>query len=395
MPVKFVLAAYGSRGDTEPCIAVAGELRRRGHDVRTAVTVPPDLRAYVESAGLVTEPYGRDWQELLSDEDFTRVLQNPMSAIPQAVEYVAQVVTEKTATLISLADGADLLVAGMTEQEAVAKVAEYYRVPLAALHFFPPQILHQGSPRERLATQSDLEQRRALGLPDEPPQSSQTLEIQAYDEICVPGLAAGWADSADRRPFVGALTLQLPTDSDEDVLSWISGGSPPVYFGFGSMPIAAPNDTVAVISAACARVDVRALICLGPNYADGLSDSGQVNVVREVNHAAVFPACRAAVHHGGAGTTAAGLRAGVPNLVLWGGLDQPVWAASVAHLEVGFGRPFSESTLDSLSADLSAILTPRYAIRAHTVAQQMTSPSESLTRAADLLEEAATLSRQG
>jgi vancomycin aglycone glucosyltransferase len=396
MPVKFVLAAYGSRGDTEPCIAVAGELRHRGHDVRVAVTVPPDLRAYVESAGLVTEPYGRDWQELLSDEDFTRMLQDPMSAIPQAVEYVAQVVTEKTATLVSLADGADLLVAGMTEQEAVAKVAEHYRVRWAALHFFPPQILHRRSPRERAATRSDLEQRRALGLPDEPPHSSRALEIQAYDEICIPGLAAGWgADSADRRPFVGALTLQLSTDADEDVLSWISRGSSPVYFGFGSMPIAAPNDTVAVISAACARVDVRALICLGPNYADGLSDSGQVNVVREVNHAAVLPACRAAVHHGGAGTTAAGLRAGVPNLVLWSGLDQPVWATSVAHLEVGFGRPFSESTLDSLSADLSAILAPRYAVRAKAVAQQMTLPSESLTRAADLLEEAAILSRQG
>jgi vancomycin aglycone glucosyltransferase len=395
MPVKFVLAAYGSRGDTEPCIAVAGELRHRGHDVQMAVTVPRDLRAYVESAGLVTEPYGRDWQELLGDEDFTRMLQNPTSAIPQAVEYVAQVVTEKTATLVSLADGADLLVAGMTEQEAVANVAEYFRVPLAALHFFPPQILHQGSSRERLATRSDLEQRRALGLPDEPPHSSRALEIQTYDEICVPGLAAGWADSADRRPFVGALTLQSPTDTDEDVLSWISGGSPPVYFGFGSMPIAAPNDTVAVISAACARVDVRALICLGSNYPEGLSNSGQVKVVREVNHAAVFPACRAAVHHGGAGTTAAGLRAGVPNLVLWSGLDQPVWAASVAYLEVGFGSSFSESTLDSLSADLTAILAPRYAIRAKAVAQQMTLPSESLARAADLLEEAATLSGQG
>ena len=393
--MKFVLAAYGSRGDTEPCIAVAGELRRRGHDVRMAVTVPRVLRAYVESAGLVTEPYGRDWQELLGDQDFTHMLQNPLSAIPQAVEYVAQVVKEKTATLVSLAYGADLLVAGMTEQEAAATVAEYYRAPLAALHFFPTQILQQGSPRERVSTQSDLEQRRALGLPDEPPHSGRALEIQAYDEICMPGLAAGGADSADRRPFVGALTLQLPTDTDENVLSWISGGSPPVYFGFGSMPIAAPNDTVAVISAACARVDVRALICLGPDYVDGLSNSDRVKVVREVNHGAVFPACRAVVHHGGAGTTAAGLRAAVPNLVLWGGLDQPAWGASVADLEVGIGRPFSESTLDSLSADLSAILTPRYAIRAKAVARQMTLPSESLARAADLLEEAATSGRQG
>jgi UDP:flavonoid glycosyltransferase YjiC (YdhE family) len=75
---------------------------------------------------------------------------------------------------------------------------------------------------------------------------------------------------------------------------------------------------------------------------------------------------------------------------LWSGLDQPVWAASVAHLEVGFGRRFSESTLDSLTADLREILTPQYAIRAQAVARQMVSPAESLNRAADLLEEAAT-----
>ncbi len=370
--MKFVLAAYGSRGDTEPCIAVAGELQRRGHDVRTAVTVPPELRAYVESAALVTEPYGRDWQELLGDENFTRMLQNPMSAIPQAVDYVAQVVTEKSAALMSLADGADLLIAGMTEQEPAANVADCHGIPLAALHFFPPQILRQASSPGPVGTQSD-----------------PVLEIQAYDEICIPGLAAGWADSADRRPFVGALTLQLPTDADEEVLSWISGGSPPVYFGFGSMPVAAPNDTVAVISAACARLDARALICLGPNYVEGEWDSGLVKVVREVNHAAVFPACRAVVHHGGAGTTAAGLRAGVASLVLWSGLDQPVWAASVAHLGVGFGRRFLESTLDSLSADLRQILSPQYAIRAEAVAQQMIPPAEALARAADLLEEAA------
>jgi vancomycin aglycone glucosyltransferase len=371
VPVKFVLAAYGSRGDTEPCIAVAAELQRRGHDVRTAVTVPPELRAYVESAALVTEPYGRDWQELLGDENFTRMLQNPMSAIPQAVDYVAQVGTEKNTALMSLADGADLLIAGMTEQEPAASVADCHRIPLAALHFFPAQILRQSSPGP-VRTQSD-----------------PVLEIQAYDESCIPGLAAGWADSADRRPFVGALTLQLPTDADEEVLSWIAGGSPPVYFGFGSMPVAAPDDTVAVISAACARVDTRALICLGSNYVDRGMDSELIKVVREVNHAAVLPACRAVVHHGGAGTTAAGLRAGVASLVLWSGLDQPVWAASVTHLGVGFGRRFSESTLDSLSADLRAILSPQYAIRAEAVAQQMISPAEALARAADLLEEAA------
>src|ERR1700722_15479822 len=89
--MRIVVAAYGSRGDVEPAIAVGTELLRRGHDVRMAATVPPEMRAYVESAGLVSVPYGRDWQELLGDEDFTRMLQDPVSAVPQAVEYVAQV----------------------------------------------------------------------------------------------------------------------------------------------------------------------------------------------------------------------------------------------------------------------------------------------------------------
>ena len=107
-------------------------------------------------------------RELLGDEDFTRMLQNPVSAIPQAVEYVAQVVAEKNATLVSLTDDADLLVAGMTEQVPAANVAEYRRIPLAALHFFPSQILQPGSPQGGATTHADRAQRQALGLPEEP-----------------------------------------------------------------------------------------------------------------------------------------------------------------------------------------------------------------------------------
>ena len=50
-----------------------------------------------------------------------------------------------------------------------------------------------------------------------------------------PGLAAEWAKWDGRRPFVGALTLELPTDADEEVASWIAAGTPPIYFGFGSI----------------------------------------------------------------------------------------------------------------------------------------------------------------
>jgi vancomycin aglycone glucosyltransferase len=392
--MKFVVAGYGTRGDVEPCIAVASELLRRGHDVSMAVTVPPDTLAFVKSAGLAAVPYGRDWQAMLSDGDFVRMLQNPIGAIPQAIEHIAQVWAEKSTTLMSLANGADLLVAGMTEQGVAANVADHYRIPLAALHFFPPQILERES-QGSMTKQAEHAQRRALGLPKETGPSTRPLEIQAYDELCVPGLAAEWAEGDGRRPFVGALTLELPTDADDEVLSWIAAGPPPVYFGFGSTPVAASADMVAVISAACAQLGERALICSATSDFTHIPHVDHVKVVGAVNYAAIFAACRAVVHHGGAGTTAAGMRAGIPTLILWTKSDQPVWAAAVTRLKVGSVRHFSATTPKSLVADLRSILTPQCTTRAREVATQMTKPAESLTSTADLLEDAARQGRFG
>jgi UDP:flavonoid glycosyltransferase YjiC (YdhE family) len=215
------------------------------------------------------------------------------------------------------------------------------------------------------------------------------LEIQTYDELCLPGPAAEWLEPGGRRPFVGSLTLELPTNGDDEVLSWIADGTPPIYFGFGSTPVSSPAETVAVISAACEQLGERALICSGANDFTGVPLFDHVKVVRAMNYAAVFPACRAVVHHGGSGTTAAGLRAGVPSLILWTVWDQPMWAAAVEQMKVGAGRAFSDSTLDSLVADLRTVLTPHCAARAREVAAQMSKPAESVARSAELLEEAA------
>ena len=109
-----------------------------------------------------------------------------------------------------------------------------------------------------------------------------------------------------------------------------------------------------------------------------------------MNHSAVFPACRAVVHHGGAGTTAAGMRAGVPTLILWIGAEQPIWGAQVVkRLKIGSARRFLATTHKSLVTDLRRILAPQYAGRAREIASQMTKPADSVTLAADLLEDRA------
>ncbi|HYB35234.1 MAG TPA: nucleotide disphospho-sugar-binding domain-containing protein, partial [Mycobacterium sp.] len=222
-----------------------------------------------------------------------------------------------------------------------------------------------------------------------------SLEIQAYDEVCFPGLAAEWAKWDGRRPFVGALTMELPTDADEEVASWIAAGTPPIFFGFGSIPVKSPADTLAVISAACAQLGERALVCSGWTDFSHVALFEHVKVVGAMNYAAAFPACRAVVHHGGAGTTAAGLRAGVPTLILSTDLDQTLWGARVKRLKVGTARRFSSTTRESLVADLRTILAPQYVTRAREIATRMTKPAESIAAAADLLEDFARSRRCG
>jgi vancomycin aglycone glucosyltransferase len=395
--VKFVVAGYGSRGDVEPCVAAAVELLRRGHDVSLAV--PPNMLDFVESVGLAGVAYGPDSREEMNPGSALlgniapNMMQNPLSVVPDVVEHVTQVKVAKGATLTALAEGADLVLASFNEQGVAANVAEYYGIPAAAVHIFPEQIWSSGWLFSLMTQVAEDAQRRELGLPEATEPAPVSLKIQAYDELCLPRLSAEWEDQGGQRPFVGALTLEEPTDADEDVLSWIAAGTPPIYFGLGSTPIKAPDDPFTMVTSACAQLGERVLICTGPNDFIGSPHPDHVKVVKAVNHAAIFPACRAVIQHGGSGTTAAVLRAGIPTLILWFWMDQPLWAAAVEHLKVGFGRPFSQTTVETLVTDLTTILAPRYAAAASEVATRMTKSAESRSRASDLLEAAARHSR--
>ena len=422
--MKFVLAFYGTRGDVEPGVAVGRELLRRGHDVRMAVS--PDLVGFAEAAGLAAVACGPDAQAVLDvHRDFWTCffrnfwkVQDLIRLWREVWEPIIQCGEEVSTTLTSLADGADLLFTGAIGEQLAVNVAEYYDIPLATLHIFPMRANGQllpflPAPLIRSAmTMSEwlgwpmtkkLEdaQRRELGLPKATGPSPRritergSLEIQAYDEVCFPGLAAEWAKWDGRRPLVGALTMELPTDADDEVASWIAAGTPPIYFGFGSIRVASPADTLAMISAACAQLGERALVCAGSSDFSHVPHFEHVKVVGAVNYAAAFPACRAVVHHGGVGTTAASLRAGVPTLILSTLLDQMLWGTRVKRLKVGTARRFSSTTRKSLVADLRRILAPQYVTRAREIATRMTSSADSVAAAADLLEDFARLRRVG
>ncbi|WAC89474.1 glycosyltransferase [Mycobacterium sp. Aquia_213] len=408
--MKFALASYGTRGDIEPSTAVGRELQRRGHEVRLAV--PPNLVSLVDSAGLETVAYGPDQQEGFWDVDFLGKfwkIREVIDSWRKTQELLTVSLAEMSKTLVTLAGGVDLLFSGPGFPQVPANVAEYYGIPFATMHYFPMLPNGQLSPGapaplvrtamkvldwpQRFVTKkAEDAQRRDLGLPKATGPAPRritargSLEIQAYDQACFPGLASEWAKWGDQRPFVGTLTIEMSTEADDEVASWIAAGTPPIFFGFGSTAVKSPVETVQMIGAACAQLGERALVCSGWSDFSDVRPVDHVKVVGPVNYATVFPACRAVVHHSGAGTTAAGLRAGVPTLSLWSLGDQRIWAGQVKRLKVGTARPFSATTQETLVGDLREILAPDYVTRAREIATRMTTPAESAAKTADLLE---------
>ncbi|MDA4110868.1 glycosyltransferase [Mycolicibacterium holsaticum] len=423
--MKFVLACHGARGDVEPSIVIGRELLRRGHDV--SIAVPPNMISFAEEAGLKAVGYGQDSRFMIDAqrEYWTCFFRIPwkMKDLDRLGREIGEIVrecwtVEATSALASLADGADMVIAGYGFEQFAANVAEYYDIPLATLHFFPlrangkvlpflPGLLGRAAMTayEWMSWSGPLKQveaaqRRELGLPEArtpwPHRMAQqgALEIQCYDDVVVPGLAAEWAKWGGQRPFTGTLTLESPTDSGEEVASWIAAGTPPIFFGFGGVPVGSPADTIAVISAVCSQLGERALVGAGATDFSEVPNPEHVKVVGQVNYSTVFPTCRAVVHHGGAGTIAACMRAGVPQVSLWTLPDQSLRTAQLKRLKVGTGRRFSSITVESLVKDLRRVMGPQYRTRAQALATQMTTPTESAAAAADLVERAVRTSRE-
>lgn len=179
--------------------------------------------------------------------------------------------------------------------------------------------------------------------------------------------------------------MELHSEPNEELESWIAAGTPPIYFGFGSTPVKRPSN--ARHDLRCLRTARRASLIYSPAAnSTRIRHADHVKRVGLVNYSTILPKCRAVVHHGGAGTTAAGLRAGMPTLILWDVADQPIWAGAVQRLKVGSAKRFTNITRGSLLKELRSILAPECAARAREISTRMTRPTAAVTAAADLLE---------
>ncbi|MFI7536786.1 glycosyltransferase [Streptosporangium sp. NPDC049376] len=382
--MRVVLSTYGSRGDVEPLVALAVRLREHGVEVRVCAPPDEDFARRLAGVGVPLVPVGPSARALTT------------AAPPSAGDLprrAAEVIAGQFEALVPAAEGCDALVAtGMMPAAAGAlSVAERLGVPSVSVTFqqltlpspyhaplaypgrpFPPEVTDR-------RTRWDLDARNINELFGEALNVNRTAaglppvdDVRGYVVGERPWLATDpvldpWRETPELDVVqTGAWTLPDERPLPAELTAFLDAGEPPVYVGFGSMPMRSVK-AEAVVEAVRAR---GRRVVLARGWADLAPIGGRDDcfVVGEVNHQALFARVAAVVHHGGAGTTTTATRAGAPQVVVPQAADQPYWAGRVAELGVGVAHDGPAPTAESLSAALGAILSPETRARATAVA---------------------------
>ncbi len=168
------------------------------------------------------------------------------------------------------------------------------------------------------------------------------LVLCAYSPLLVPR-PADWRENIHVTGF-WTLKHQEAWRPESDLVAFLQAGSAPIYIGFGSMNPYRPAETIAVVETALRQIGQRGILLVDKDISPSQKHSDILYLTNGVAHDWLFPQMQAIVHHGGAGTTAASLSAGVPTIIVPSISDQWFWGYQVARVGVG-PRPISRKSL--------------------------------------------------
>ncbi len=341
-PLRVVLASVGSRGDVQPMLALAQTLRARGHTV--LIAAPPNFAEWAGALGFEFAPLSEDIQAFLA-ENSDIMTGRPLKMLRVINIYFRKQIPLQAQQLVPICRGADVIVWGGLAL-CVPSVAEHLGLPelcvlysncvLPSSQHPPPNIPWHGLPRwintlfwninhllvDLLLRGFVNTMRAGLGLPPMARLRDHLLEagtvvIAADEELFPPD--PQWQG---RYPYVNYLFFDDPTPLDPELDAWQAAGEAPVYIGFGSMSGKGTDRIERILVEALAASGRRCLVDAGwAGLGAGALPTGWRSV-RGAPHAALFARVAVVVHHGGSGTTAQALRAGVPQVLLPLILDQ-------------------------------------------------------------------------
>jgi sterol 3beta-glucosyltransferase len=394
--MHIAIITIGSRGDVQPFIALGLGLIKAGHTVR--LVTHQDFEVFVKSYGLEFWPIRGNSQQLMGSQERRELSEkgNFVTTVRHMLKTAERAIREWMEDALAACQGMDLLIAGSVGLTVGSSVAENYHLPLLQAHVFPtaptrafpsvllPQTLpNLGGAFNLISSQLILQltwlgarpmlNRARKNILDLPPASfigtshlnpSKSFPVLYGFSPSVIPKPADWRaeDHVTGYWFLDPLADWTPPP---DLLNFLQDGSPPVYIGFGSMGNRDPAETTDLVLQALAKTHQRAILLSGWGGLQKTDLPAPVFMADSIPHAWLFARVAAVAHHGGAGTTAASLRAGVPSIVIPFTTEQAFWGQRVHNLGVGPAPiPRSKLTVDQLSQAIHEAVT-NTAMRQH------------------------------
>ncbi|KAJ5421323.1 Glycosyl transferase family 28 [Penicillium cf. griseofulvum] len=411
--LNIVIQIVGSRGDVQPFIALGNALQKHGHRVRIATHGV--FADFVHESGLEFYPIGGDPSELMAF-----MVKNP-GLIPQMKTLRDGEVQRKQAMVATMLDGcwrscieddpitkepfvADAIIANPPSfahvhcaQALSIPVHLMFTMPWSSTKAFPHPLANLNSssmdPRSaNWVSYGVVEWLTWQGLGDVINRWRNSIDLEPIPATEGPGLAETlkipytycWSPALVPKPrdwpghidVCGFFFRDPPSYSPPSELrEFLQNGSPPVYIGFGSIVVDDPQKLINTIVLAVVRAGVRAIISKGWSGLVG-SPNSNIYYIDDCPHEWLFQHVSAVIHHGGAGTTACGLKNGRPTAVVPFFGDQPFWGHMIARAGAGPKPiPFASLDFEKLTAAIRFCLTPEAREAARKVAFKMQTES--------------------
>lgn len=411
--MRISMLTIGSTGDVRPYVLLGRELKKRGHEITIAAFAP--FREMAEEAGLHFFPLSGDVMNVMNNLMKPGV--NGTGFLNQVEKSLKHILPTLLDDLMQSADGADAMCCTFFGSMFYS-IAEKYHIPCIQTQYFPmdPNGVTPISSAPRLNQSKSwnltsyklgyflislLEKRyltdwrKAQGLsvrkittkPDYTLQGHTIPVIYAISPLVMPR-PRRWGEHIHMSGFWWNDEPCI-YEPDPALADFLAKGDKPLYIGFGSMVSGNMSKTFTTVVKAVRAANLRAIISLGWNGEKlRMKNDDHVFFADHIPHDWLFKQVSAVVHHGGAGTTASGLRAGKPTLVIPFGGDQPFWGSRVQALGCG-PKPLRRENLTVARLTKSLLdLTNHasYRVAAEELAERLRM-EHGVQRAADMMEQ--------
>jgi len=380
--MKIALCSIGSRGDIQPFLILGQHLTRQGHEVKVASAkmLAPLARDY----DVTFHGFEGDYASMVDDESLKKAVgKNPFTVGKALREKVYPIIGESLETFYEMGLWADVVIYHpKTMIDGIGqgfqhKLIKAYVVPIFTptrafanplFSFLPiPRWLNRASyAMVGFALNSFNSPIKAFRKNHDLPQRANILDTPAMYAVS-PSLLTQPADYPKDAHFTGLWTDDAPTQPlDQQITSFLAKNEKTLLLTFGSMPYKSKTDINIFIREILKHFGLNILIVKGWGLKDSVIDEDdRILTIESAPFSTLFPRVDYVIHHGGAGTTACALTAGIPQLItpiLHPFGDQYFWGKLIEHNEIGIEpMPLTKLTTKKLVSGLKTLLEPRFA----------------------------------